>query len=247
MGKIYKNPPIIEALCEFQFEPDSSWDLVIPGLIYEQLRDAFPKRRQAKQLAVDVSASPEGVEQQVRTTNRMQFLREDEKALVQVGPHLLAVNHLKPYPSWKEFVPLIERGLRTYCDVVDTDNIHRVGLRYINRIEIPGQGINLADFFKFYPFLGPNLPQEYGSFMVGIDVPYEDSRDILRLQLTRTSVETPDTIAILFDLDYSLVKPGEVALNDVFEWVSVAHHHIEEAFEAGITDRLRHSFGEVIE
>ena len=245
MGRSYKNPPIVEALCEFQFEPDSPWDLVMPGLVYEQLQDVFPKRRQAKQVAVNVSVGSEGIEQQVRTTDRMQFLREDERALVQVGPYLLAVNHLKPYPLWQEFVPLIERGLRAYCDVVEPDSIHRVGLRYINRIEVPSQGINLEDYFEFYPFVGPNLPQEHGAFMVGIQVPYEDSRDILKLQLTNVSVETPDTIAMILDLDYFLVQPGEVALDHVFEWVDVAHNHIEEAFEACITDRLRQMFEEV--
>lgn len=30
MVRKYKNPPIIEALCEFQFGPDSSWDLAMP-------------------------------------------------------------------------------------------------------------------------------------------------------------------------------------------------------------------------
>src|SRR2546430_7525943 len=29
MSKKYKKPPIVEAVCEFQFEEDSSWDLAI--------------------------------------------------------------------------------------------------------------------------------------------------------------------------------------------------------------------------
>jgi uncharacterized protein (TIGR04255 family) len=247
MGRRYKNPPIVEALCELQFEPDSPWDLTIPGLVYEKVRDTFPKRRQAKQLEVDVAAGPEGVGQQVRTVDRMQFLREDEKALVQVGPHLLAVNHLKPYPSWQEFSPLIKKGLQAYCNVVGPSSIHRVELRYINRIEVAGQRIELADYFEFRPFVGSNLSQGHGPFIVGIQVPYEESRDILKLVLTSASVETPDTAAVVLDLDYFLVKPGEVALDNVFEWVEVAHSRIEEAFEASITDRLRQMFEEVTE
>lgn len=247
MGRRYRNSPIVEALCEFQFEPDSPWDLAMPGLVYGKLQDTFPKRRQARQLAVAISAGPKGVEQQVRTTDRMQFLREDEKALVQVGPYLLAVNHLKPYPSWQEFVPLIKKGFSSYCDIVGPKSIHRVGLRYINRIEVPGQGIELEDYFEFRPFIGPSLPQEFGPFVVGIQVSYEGSRDILKLQLTNASVETPDTVAMILDLDYFLVKPGEVALDSVLEWVGVAHNYVEEAFEACITDRLRRMFEEVTE
>lgn len=78
-------------------------------------------------------------------------------------------------------------------------------------------------------------------------MPYEDSRDILRLQLTSASEETPDTAAVILDLDYFLAKPGEVALEGVFEWVDAAHDRVEDAFEACITDRLRQMFEEVTE
>jgi uncharacterized protein (TIGR04255 family) len=36
MTKRYNNPPIIEALCEFQFDTDVSWDLTLIGLIYDK-------------------------------------------------------------------------------------------------------------------------------------------------------------------------------------------------------------------
>lgn len=246
MGRRYKNPPVVEALCEFQFEPDSPWDLAMPGLIYEKVRDAFPKRRQAKVLDVGFLAGPEAVEQKVRAMDRMQFLREDEKALIQVGPHFLAVNHLEPYPSWEEFLPLIEKGLEAYCDVAAPKSIHRIGLRYINRIEFMERRIDLEEYFEFHPFVGPNLPQEFGPFIVGIQVIYGDS-DILKITLTTARTETPDTIAMILDLDYFLAKPGEVMLDNVVEWVNVAHDRIEDAFEACITDRLRQMFGEVTE
>jgi len=177
----------------------------------------------------------------------MQFLREDEKALIQVGPDLVAINHLKPYPTWQEFLPLIQRGFDAYCKAAAPKGVRRIGLRYINRIEIPGQSIELEDYFEFRPFVGSQLPQDFGPFIVGIQVPYEDSRDTLRLQLANASVETPNTVAVMLDLDYFLARPGEVPLDDVFEWVDVAHNRVEEAFEACITDRLRQMFEEVRE
>jgi len=247
MGRKYRNPPIVEALCEFRFEPGAPWDMTVPGLVYERIRDGFPKRRQAKAFEVSVAAEPEGIGQQVLTADRMQFLREDEKALVQVGANLLAVNYLKPYTTWQEFLPLIRQGFDAYLAAANPKGIQRIGLRYINRIEIPGQRIELEDYFEFRPFIGPQLPQDFGPFIVGIQVPYENSRDFLRLQLAKASAETPNTVAIMLDLDYFLARPGEVPQDNVFEWVDVAHNHVEEAFEACITDRLRQMFVEVTE
>lgn len=243
MGRRYKNSPIVEALCEFQFEPGLPWDLTIPGLVYEEIRNEFPKKRQAKQVQVELSATAdEGITQKVATSDRMQFLREDEKALLQVGPDLLAVNHLKPYPSWQEFVPLIRKGFKAYSEAAGPKAIRRIGLRYINRIEILGESVKVEDYFQFYPFAGPDLPQEFTRFIVGMHIPYESSRDILSLQLASATVETTDTLSAMLDLDYFLTKPGEVTLDKVFEWVEIAHGHVEEVFEACITDRLRQIF-----
>lgn len=247
MGRRYRNPPIVEALCEFRFDPGSPWDLAIPGLVYEKVRKSFGKRRLVKALEASISGGPEGIEQQVRTTDRMQFLRDDEKALIQVGPHLLAVNHLKPYPTWQEFLPLIRQGFDAYLEVANPKGIERIGVRYINRIEFPSERIELEEYFEFRPFVGPNLPQDFGSFIVGIQVPYENSRDSLRLQIASAAVKIPDTVAVMLDLDYFLAQPGQVRSDNVFEWVEVAHSRVEEAFEACITDRLRQMFEEVME
>jgi len=247
VGKKYRNPPIIEALCEFRFEPSLPWDLAIPGLVYEKVRDSFPKRRQIRAFETSISTGPAGVEQQIRTTDRMQFLREDEKALIQVGPDLLAVNHLRPYPTWREFLPLIQKGFDAYREAANPKGIRRIGLRYINRIEIPGQRIELEEYFEFRPFVGPHLPQDFGPFIIGIQVPYEDSRDALRLQLANATIETPNIVAVMLDLDYFLAKPGKISLDRVFEWIDVAHSHVEEVFEACITDRLRQMFEKVRE
>jgi uncharacterized protein (TIGR04255 family) len=247
MGRKYRNPPIVEALCEFRFEPGAPWDMAIPGLVYERIRDVFPKRRQAKIFEVAVGAGPEGIEQQVIPADRIQFLREDEKALVQVGPNLLAVNHLKPYPTWQEFLPLIRQGFDAYLAAANPKGIQRIGLRYINRIEIAGERVELADYLEFRPFVGERLPQDYDPFIVGIQIPFEDSRDVLRLQLASATVEIPGTVAVMLDLDYFLAQPGGVSQDDVFKWTEIAHAHVEEVFEACITDRLRQVFEEVIE
>jgi len=245
MSGRYRNPPVVEAVCEFRYEPSVPWDMAIPGLVYEKIRDRFPIRRQAKAFEVSVGAGPGGIGQQVLTTDRVQFLREDEKALIQLGPNLLAVNHLRPYPTWQEFLLLIREGFDAYLDVANPKGIQRVGLRYINRVEIPSQRIQLEDYFEFRPFVGPNLPQDFGPFIVGVQVPYEDSRDMLRLQLANAATETPNTVAVMLDLDYFLAQPGGVSKGQVFQWIEVAHSRVEQVFEACITDRLRRMFEEV--
>lgn len=245
MGKKYKHPPVIEALCEIQFEQNTPWTLTIPGLLYEQVRGQFPKQREALRLNLGFSSTQGTLSQEVGTTPLIQFLRNDEKALIQVGPYLLAINHLVPYPTWAEFLPMIEQGFQAYRQVAEPTTIRRIGLRYINRIEIPGERLQLEDYLEFYPFVGKALPEDFGSFIVGIQAPYEDARDSLQIQLTTVVSQTPHTIALLLDIDYFLVQPGAIDLGNLPQWIADAHDRVEQAFEGCIKEPLRQLFEEV--
>jgi uncharacterized protein (TIGR04255 family) len=242
MRKKYKNPPISEVVCEFQFGQDSPWDLAIPGLVYEKVRTIFPIRSQATRVTMGISANQEGIGQQIGTVPVMRLSSEDERFLMQVGTHLLSVNHLKPYSSWERFLPLIEDSFKAYCEVAAPRSIHRIGLRYVNSIQIPGPNIDLEDYFEFRPYVGPNLPGAIGPFMMTVQIPFEDTRDVLNLQLASLAGISPDIATIILDLDYFLVKSGDVGLDNVSAWVDSAHKHIGDTFEACITDQLKQIF-----
>ena len=246
MGRRYKHPPIVEAVCDFRFDPSAPWDVAVPGLVYEKIQDdGFPKRTPISDVQFGLKQTNAGVEQEVKTVPRIRFSREDGKAFVQVGPHQLTVHHLKPYPSWAEFQPLITKGFEAYWQAGTPGGIQRIGLRYINRIEIPGERVELKEYFEFYPFVGTKLPQDYGSFIVGIEAPFQAKRDILRLQLSSVKSSVPDKIAVLLDLDYFLVKPELSAeIVEISHWIDAAHERVEEAFENTICDPLRTIFVE---
>ena len=75
MPKRYNNPPIVEALCEFQFDEDVPWDLTLIGLIYDKLKDYFPKRQQLQlELALAASAATQ-TNQQVGTVPMIPLMR----------------------------------------------------------------------------------------------------------------------------------------------------------------------------
>ena len=156
--RTYRNPPIIEVVSEFQFSADSPWDLTIPGLVYERIKDTFPRKSQEVLLTVQfpfgISTSP-GLMPQVQPEGRMRFTHPAERAFVQLGKHLLAVNHLQPYPSWEQFLPLIEQSLMAYQTVATPTGIHRIGLRYINRISIASKALQPSDYFTLYPQISP--------------------------------------------------------------------------------------------
>lgn len=247
MGRKYKNPPLVEALCEFHFEQSSPWDLVIPGLIYEKVRTSFPKRKQLRVHSLEALSGANILRQNIKVTDRMQFLREDEKAFIQIGVNLLAVNHLKPYPSWEGFLPLIKEGFQAYCEIAKPKNIQHIGLRYINHIAIPEEKIDLKDYFGFRPELDNEMFQNFGLFNMCVHIPYKQEQEFLKIEMASKIAPRVDMLEFVLDLNYFLIKTEHVTLEteQVFEWLNTAHNQIEKAFESCITQKSRDIFDEV--
>ena len=235
----YRNSPIVEVVCEFHFQPNSNWDQTIPGLIYDRIGSTFPKRKQVKAINAEIRGDAADLQQQVTTIDRLQLFREDEKALVQISPHFLAVNHLKPYPTWEEFLPIVEMAFSTYRAVADPKGLHRIGLQYINHIEFAETVIELEYFFNFYPFIGPELPQDHGPFIAGVNYLLEGGRDILLLQMNSGAAIEASKPGILLTLNYFLAKLGQVPLDDAMGWLEQAHSHIGATFEGCLKESLR--------
>jgi uncharacterized protein (TIGR04255 family) len=238
---------LLEAVAEFRFKPDSPWDQTVPGLIYERVRETFPEKKQVA--FVDAALTPReegGVEQRVAHIERLQLRRADQAALLQVSPHFLSVSRLPPYEAWEEYLPLIDQGLRAYREVAGPAGIERIGLRYINRLRVPAAGIEMADYFDFFPHVGDNLPTMHGSFICGVYFPFENGRDLARVQLTDQPSASGKSVFLL-DIDYFLNEAGSVDFEEALGWLKTAHDHLEEVFEGCLKPALRDTFGEATE
>ena len=244
MSRKYSSPPIVEALCEFQFIPTQPWDMTIPGLLYEKISGEFPVKQQQMGFGIGFQPKEGGIEQKVEMSQRMQFLCPDKSALVQVGPDLLTVNHLKPYPTWELFKPLILKNLEIYQAITKPKGFKRIGLRYINKIDFDKHLIELTDYFNYYPFIPTNLPQMHETFQVRVEIPYEEGYDRLLLNFASAIPEKPDILSLLLDLDYIMAIPERIPLDQASDWLEKAHTTVENAFEACITDRCRNLFME---
>lgn len=247
MGKKYRNPPIVEALCEFQFLSDQTWDLTLPGLMYEKIKEEFPDKKQQEGIRFQFAATEKGVEQKIEPTpSRTQFYRKDKTALIQIAPDLLVINQLKPYPSWNKFKPMILNNFEKYKSITNPKRFRRIGLRYINVVEFKNvQKIKFEEYFQYYPFIPGGMLQNYSSFLMKVEFPYEDDKEQLALSLATTPSKEPDTISLVLDVDYSMMNPQFISFDKISDWLDKAHERIEKAFESCITDKLRETFEEV--
>ena len=237
----YGDPPVIEALCQFQFEAGQEWDIAIPGLVYQRVQDEFPKRRQQK--GFEVLFSPDTSKVKPLSSDRIQFLRADDSALVQLGPDLLAVNVLPPYPGWDSFKRLILGALESYSEVARPANLKSMALRYINRVRVPALRFEIDDYLRFSPRVPSELPQTFVGWGQNVSIPLGAS-EVLRITAGSEDAEAKAThLSFLLDIEVVALGGG---LRGVPDSIERAHEMIGTAFEKCITEKSRALFKEEV-
>ena len=246
----YAKPPIQEAVCEFRFPVGPvTWDLAFPGLIYNQLSDSFPRRiqpEQPQQIFSVAVGNPQQMMGGFHPGDPSQALRiwkeGPDDGVITIAPYRLSISNYRPYPGWPEFKNYIDQAYAAYRQVAQPASVERVGLRYINLIDFGTSGITLGQFFHYFPNIGGSLPQNNQNVRMSAEFAYQQGRDIARLQLATMPGPNTNSIAVHLDIDYFLVTPGTVGLDQVAEWLEDAHTTIRDLFEGSITEQTQQMF-----
>lgn len=236
MGEKLLSPPLIEALCEFRFKESDKWDWTIPGRLFDQIKSEFNLRTQVNALGVQVSlGSGRPITSHIETSpERLQFKRSDGSAMVQIGPHLLTVNHLRPYPQWENFLKLILRILTTYWQIMEQAPLDRIGLRYINQILLPSDQVDLRTIITTDPQLKGPLNKPLVGFYQRYELRYEEPPGVL-IHQTGIQPASDGTPNLMLDLDFGSQTVSDLgSTNEIQDWLVKAHDHVYEAFRASL-------------
>jgi uncharacterized protein (TIGR04255 family) len=165
--KKYGNAPIEEALVEFRFAPGQGqeWDPTLPGKLHDHadIKNSYPgkpRRQKIFQAALQAEAGqPPGFAVQ-ESFGRVQLVDASPPTrLVSVGPDVLSVNTLRPYDGWESFRPRVSAAVRAYAEISGVAEVNRVGVRYINKIVLPGTSLELGQYFQCGPLVVEGLPR----------------------------------------------------------------------------------------
>jgi uncharacterized protein (TIGR04255 family) len=220
MGEKLQNPPLLEAVCEFRFAQPTPWDWTIPGRLYDLLDEQFPGRSEA--------TLPLPGNQRV-----VQLRRLDGSAMVQVGERLLAVNHLRPYTDWATYRDLILTIFQKCCGLIAPVTLARLGLRYINQLETPGESFQIGELLTLDPPLSGPLKRPLKGFYQRYEVVQESPRGVL---IHQTGLQNAGgQQLVMLDLDFGSEDVKDVqSVQAVRTWLDLAHERVLEAFVASL-------------
>ncbi len=244
----YANPPIIEIVCEFRFEVEDPNDLTVPGRFYERIQSDYPIKEEFHEFEVglEFSKSKKELQQKLRAKMLgMQYKSKDGKEIIRVAPNFVSAHRLPPYPTWEAFFPIAKRAFETFRYIVQPKGIERVGVRYIDRIEIPQTSFELSEYLMIYPQKPEGIGRSIGRLFMRLEIPFNEGRDVLVIMIHNPLGSPAGKTWIILDWDYALVQPSKLKMDSILSWVEEAHDRVIEAFEKSISDASRQLFEEV--
>jgi uncharacterized protein (TIGR04255 family) len=241
----YKRPPITEAVIALTFaETIESRDLDKADSNFGRL---YPHHQDNRNLNVQVMmpTAPELGPDTTIHKDEMGHRRssDDQTQIVILWPTSLIFSQLAPYPGWADFFARFVRDWTLWKKVIGYRKISRVGVRYINRIDIPitGDLTHYEEFLNLYP----EIPNELGPvFAYGIQTQLACPEIDGRITINSASIPSPLLAHSSFIFDQDIYKEINVPQSDddLYKLLNEIHVKKNAVFEACITDRARELF-----
>ena len=245
-GRLYRNPPVVEALCEVYFT-SSNWSDSIPSQFYEVIKDRFPNQEEQLlhrvDLTVDVPNETISSGLQLGPTRKV-FSTEGKDQIIQISENLFVFNQLTPYPSFHLWESIFYDVFDIFAKLVSSHAVDRIGVRYLNHVKIPERKFLMSDYFTIFPIIPLGSGNVHGDFLINCVVPQSDEGHFLTYSFSKIIPEPPDKNSQVFLLDlYDQASLGRTLSESEFKsHVRVAHGNVRQAFEGSVTDHLRNLF-----
>jgi uncharacterized protein (TIGR04255 family) len=139
-----------------------------------------------------------------------------------ISPNFIATSRLAPYEGWEPFFARSRQNWDIWKRIVGRREFTRIGVRYINRIDIPAGGpIEVEDYLLFSPKLPNTLPsQPMSSFAVNAALPLEFEGFTLKLNAGSAPRPLVKGYSVLLDFDIS--RTQNLPRNDEDLWSLIA-------------------------
>ncbi|WP_282949450.1 MULTISPECIES: TIGR04255 family protein [unclassified Sphingopyxis] len=234
----YSAPPIIEALAQIYYEePISDSDL---KKAVSRIKKRYANQTKLKVSSAQLDMVNQGA--QFKSMDQYKFSSEDETDIVTIDKHSFTWSKLAPYEGWQNIYDRIKNESEDINSVLPYRKANRLGLRYINRIDVP----KIDDISRYEDYLTINIsiPECWPSINnYGWRIEREFDKEFIAIvQSAVISPELPNTGAFLLDIDIVLGNSVPSKHADILKKFERMRSLKNEIFELSITDRARASF-----
>jgi uncharacterized protein (TIGR04255 family) len=242
LGSHYSRAPIVEAIIELRCELSGS--IQLDTLNDAVNADEFPEVGRHLEVTGTFDVSDAGLrsDTSVRQTGFV-FKREDGLRIIQARLNGFSYAALAPYDKWESFHDEAWRHWEVYRDLIHPTKVTRLGVRYVNRIDIPSARVEIKDYLRTAIDVSPYLPQMIASHFLQVEVPLSRYGAVATITSTSVPPSQEDATSLILDIDAWRPTDVDLALDGASSAIHNALDSLRQAknytFEACITDATR--------
>lgn len=140
----------------------------------------------------------------------IRFQSDDKKQIVQFDRDGFLFSRLEPYENWEQ---LHREGLRLwsiYAELTRPIEIVRIGLRYINRIQLPPNELRFEEYFEAAPTPPRRLEVPFHGFLHQDTLAVPDHPYAINVIRTiQPRVSSTQNVSLIFDIDVYTIRGFE--------------------------------------
>jgi uncharacterized protein (TIGR04255 family) len=239
----YPRPPITEAVIEVSIAGDATDR--DQRRVVQELKKRYPNAQplQALNVKIDTTGGHVGIEQRPQG---YRLSSDDEADVVLVKSQSVATARLAPYPGWTVLRDRARSVWEIWRRFTPHHPISRLGIRYINRIDIPVENrpvIRLEDFLSFYPEIPPIGGGPMLGYIMQATLPLSEAKWAATITSTLVAPSpVPNRASILLDIDVFRSEAIPAKDEDIWGLIDEARGIKNAVFEACITESARGLF-----
>lgn len=237
----YRKAPIVEAVIDVRVQHQvKPTDL---GQLAKKLGGRYPNSMEVKGVEVLI----EGSGAQVKHSNAGYRLTSNDQAdSCVVNATGITTSRLAPYTGWEAFAQSAHDNWETWAKVTGSSQAARVGVRFINRIDVPRDtdgNVTIFDYIRLRPEFPPVSNSPLTGFAVQITTKLDNSQWWVSLN-SGVIVPAPLLNHVSFLLDIDVYRDTELPTNSkkLCEVIDQARELKNGLFEKMITDSSRALF-----
>jgi uncharacterized protein (TIGR04255 family) len=144
--------PIVEAALDIRVVPSVKWDETSLQSELKQRLPDFPKVENMRQTRYQITpGQPDSPKVEDFGCIGFKLHSSDKLHIAQFNKGAFVFSRLQPYENWQQFSGEALRLWVIYCKLLKPKEVTRIGLRFINRIAIKQEKVELADYYKYPP------------------------------------------------------------------------------------------------
>ena len=229
--------PIVEAVIDIRVVPSVKWDEISLQSDLKQRLPDFPKVEPLRHARYQIA-----VGKQVNPTVEdfgcvgFKFQSSDNLHIAQFNKEAFVFSRLKPYENWEQLSGEALRLWVIYCELLKPKDVKRIGLRFINRIAIKQEKIELADYYKYPPAPLKELNWTLTGYL------HHDVMQVpetsYRVNLIKTVQNVPGEIGLILDIDVFMQNPFEYNELRIKECLEEMRWVKNKVFFGSLTDEI---------